>query len=94
MGSPAWGDDMWMTCFGKSRNKAYGMLIGQGMDPGKALDRMKGENKLVEGYYTLKTLHDILKKEISQYPIIDTLFDIVHRGKTPARGIDEIMNKL
>lgn len=94
MGSPVWGDDMWMTCFGNSRNKAYGKLVGQGMDPTKALEKMKSENKLVEGYYTLKTLHDILKADLSQYPIIDTLNSIVHRGKAPAEGIDEIMRKL
>ena len=94
MGSPVWGDDMWMTCFGKSRNRAYGQLVGQGTPPVKALEKMKAENRLVEGYYTLKTLRDILGNDLEDYPIIDTLYTMVHEGKDPARGITEIMGRL
>jgi len=94
MDSPVWGNDMWMTCFGKSRNKAYGRLVGQGVPPMEALERMKKENKLVEGYYTLRTFHDIVGKDIDDYIIMKALYAMIYESKPPAQGIDEIMKKL
>jgi glycerol-3-phosphate dehydrogenase (NAD(P)+) len=94
MDSPAWGNDLWMTCFGNSRNRSFGQLVGQGMEPGKALEKMIAENRLVEGYYTLQTFHNLVKDDLEQYPMISTLHEIVYGSESPTSGIDSIMKKL
>jgi glycerol-3-phosphate dehydrogenase len=42
------------TCFGNSRNKYFGKLVGGGMTPTEAYEQLKIEKKHAEGFETLK----------------------------------------
>jgi glycerol-3-phosphate dehydrogenase len=53
-GDFALGGDMIATCFGNSRNKYFGKLVGTGKTPTEAYDQLKEEKKHAEGYETLK----------------------------------------
>lgn len=44
------------TCFGNSRNKYFGKLVGSDMTPIEAYNKLKEEKKHAEGYETLKGL--------------------------------------
>ena len=64
------GDDLWMSCTGKSRNREFGNLIGIGYSPEEALKKMEKNRKLVEGYYTVKTMPKLCEKNRSKNPHI------------------------
>lgn len=59
MGRQCWGNDMWMSCTGNTRNREFGVLIGSGLTVDAALKRMSNENKLVEGINTLNIVDNI-----------------------------------
>ena len=42
------------TCFGNSRNKYFGKLVGSGKTSEEALGQLKEEKKHAEGFETLK----------------------------------------
>ncbi len=89
IGSQSWGNDMWMSCTGDTRNRALGELLGKGTPASEALEQMHSGHKLVEGVNTLhiidqlpglkdiqevKLLHDLLvEKTISVENIKDYL---------------------
>lgn len=72
MGSQCWGNDLWMSCTGNTRNREFGILIGQGVGVKAALKIMKKENKTVEGINTVKILHKI--KNINDYYILSLIY--------------------
>lgn len=58
----ALGGDIIATCFGKSRNRYLGNLVGGGKSVSEALEILKSEKKHSEGYETLKGIDIFLSK--------------------------------
>lgn len=71
MGSQAWGNDLWMSCTGKTRNKEFGERIGKGEKIDEVLKHMKQEGKTVEGIQTINVLNKIA--DVSKYPLLNYL---------------------
>lgn len=68
--------DILMTCTStKSRNYNFGYLIGQGASQ-KQIDEYL-ENTTVEGMYTLKSIHKLVRKKKVKMPIINLIYDII-----------------
>ncbi len=82
-GSQSWWGDVLTTSFGDSRNKYFGELIGQGYKKDEALDILKKENKISEGYNTLATIHNLIKKYNVNTPLINKIYRIVFENKEP-----------
>lgn len=61
-GSYALGWDMIATCFGESRNRYFGRLVGSGRTPTEAVTILKNERKHAEGYETIHWLIPIIQK--------------------------------
>jgi glycerol-3-phosphate dehydrogenase (NAD(P)+) len=59
IGSQCWGNDMWMSCTGNTRNRAFGELLGSGKPVSEALEEMHQGHKLVEGVNTLQVLDQL-----------------------------------
>jgi glycerol-3-phosphate dehydrogenase (NAD(P)+) len=59
LGSQCWGNDLWLSCTGQTRNRDFGILIGQGLSVAKACQRMQDAKKTVEGINTIKILPQI-----------------------------------
>ena len=93
MESQCWGNDLWMSCTGKSRNREFGILIGEGMTPKKALEKLQTEHKLVEGYYTVKSIPELCKKTGVEAPIFNEIYKIVHENKNPSESIEYLMKR-
>jgi len=91
MGSQCWGNDLWMSCTGKSRNREYGYLIGSGYDPEEAWIKMKSEHRLVEGYFTVESIPILLKNSQIKAPILQEIYNIVYNGKNPKSSIGDLM---
>ncbi|MDD3793699.1 MAG: hypothetical protein PHI37_02720 [Candidatus Gracilibacteria bacterium] len=55
------GGDMIATCFGNSRNRYFGELLGLGNTSKQALEILESENKHSEGYETIKAVYEKVK---------------------------------
>ncbi len=93
MESQCWGNDLWMSCTGKSRNREFGRLIGSGSSPKEALREMEKKHKLVEGYYTTGVIPMLCEKTGVRAPILNEVYKIVYEEKNPLESIKDIMNR-
>lgn len=57
------GGDLIATCFGNSRNRYFGNLVGTGKTALEAQKILKNEKKHAEGYYTLLGIQEIILKD-------------------------------
>lgn len=83
IGSQCWGNDMWMSCTGKTRNREFGILLGKKYSVKNALEKMKKENKSVEGINTLKAIKKVIKNNKIDFPLLYSLNEIVYKNKDP-----------
>jgi glycerol-3-phosphate dehydrogenase (NAD(P)+) len=93
MESQCWGNDLWMSCTGKSRNREFGRLIGAGLNPDKAMKKLETEHKLVEGYYTVEAIPKLCKKTNINAPIFNEIHKIVYENKNPRDSIIHLMKR-
>lgn len=72
--------DILMTCTSKnSRNFSFGYLIGSGASK-EEIDKYL-ENTTVEGMYTLKSIHKLVRRKKVKMPIINLIHDIIEGKK-------------
>lgn len=90
MESQCWGNDLWMSCTGKSRNREFGRLIGSGLSPKRALRKMEEKHKIVEGYYTVRVIPLLCKKAGVKAPIFSEIYNVVYKEKDPMKSIEDI----
>lgn len=79
IGSQCWGNDMFMSATGETRNRAYGELIGNGMSPDEAEKQMQNEKKTVEGIKTLQAINKIT--DLSSYPLLKYLYTLIIKNE-------------
>lgn len=82
-GSQAWFGDLMTTCFGKSRNRELGELIGKGVNVEAATDSMIKNNKSVEGYITTNVVHNLLKEHNIKAPLLNDIHNVLYKDKKP-----------
>ncbi len=83
--------DLILTCTSvKSRNYTYGYLIGK-KDIKGANEYL--ENNTVEGYYTLKSIYDLIKTKKIKMPIIDLIYKIIINNDDPNILINFLISK-
>lgn len=82
--------DILLTCTSeKSRNYSFGRLIGSGA-PKEEIEEYK--NKItIEGLYTLKSIHKLIRKKKIKIPTIDIIYDIVFKDKKIDKLIEYLM---
>ncbi|MEG0021832.1 MAG: NAD(P)H-dependent glycerol-3-phosphate dehydrogenase [Bacilli bacterium] len=74
--------DLLLTCTStKSRNFRYGHLIGEKKSQAE-IDKFVKETT-IEGLYTLKSIHKLIKNKKVDIPIIDLIYDIVFNQENP-----------
>lgn len=74
--------DLLLTCNSpKSRNYSFGKLIGSKPNSKEVKEYLK--KTTVEGYYTLESIHQLLKDKDVSIPIIDLIYQIIVKGKDP-----------
>ena len=81
--------DIVLTCMSsKSRNYCFGKLIGSNA-PKEEIELYK--NKVtIEGLYTLKSIHKLIRNKRINIPTINIIYDIIFKDKS----IDELINYL
>lgn len=83
MGGQAWFGDLMTTCFGKSRNREFGELIGKTKQVKEALQKLRSEGKTVEGYITAKVVYNLIVKHNIDAPLIKMIYNVLYK-KMPA----------
>lgn len=84
--------DILMTCTSKnSRNFSFGYLIGSGASKSEIDDYLK--NTTVEGMYTLKSIHKLVRRKKVKMPIINLIHDIIEGKKDKEEMLTFLINK-
>ena len=84
------GDLLLTATSTKSRNYSYGKLIGQGKM--KEAEEFLNE-KTVEGFYTLKSIHTLIRRKKIKMPIINLIYGIIINNKKPNTLVDFLIKK-
>ncbi len=84
------GDLLLTATSTKSRNYSYGMLIGQGK---KEEANEFANNNTVEGFYTLKSIHTLIRRKKIKMPIINLIYGIIINNKEPNTLVDFLIKK-
>ena len=74
--------DLLLTCTStKSRNFTFGKILGE-KRPKNEIDNYIA-NTTIEGLYTLKSIHKLIKNKKVDIPIVDLVYDIVFNNEDP-----------
>ncbi|MBI1970550.1 NAD(P)-dependent glycerol-3-phosphate dehydrogenase [Candidatus Woesearchaeota archaeon] len=91
LGGQAWLGDLLTTCFGKSRNRYLGELLGKGKSVEEALHILEQEKKRAEGYLTTKAFYELAKEYGLHMPILAVLYGVLFSKKPVQRAIVEFI---
>ncbi len=82
--------DLIVTCTSMhSRNRRAGILIGQGISPEKAVEKVG----TVEGYFCCKVAYELSQKLGVEMPITEQLYDILFNGGDVRNSLGKLMNR-
>ncbi|NBX77582.1 MAG: NAD(P)-dependent glycerol-3-phosphate dehydrogenase [Proteobacteria bacterium] len=83
--------DLILTCTGPlSRNRNFGIALGQGKSVNDALKAIGG---VAEGYYTAKSAYSLSQKLKIEMPILEQSHQILYGGKNPKQAVSDLMNR-
>lgn len=85
--------DLLVTSYSQfSRNRTFGMMIGQGYSLNAA--RVELNDMIAEGYYAAKCIHDIVSSKRMKLPIAEAVYQILYENKSAAEVVNELTNKI
>ena len=82
--------DLIVTCGSMhSRNRRAGILIGQGVKPKDAVQKVG----TVEGFFAAKTAFVLSQRQGVEMPITEACYRICYKGLSPKRAVDVLMQR-
>ncbi len=88
--SQCWGNDLWMSCTGPTRNREFGVLVGRGLSIKQARSAMDSFHKTVEGLKTIAILPK-LKISLKEYPFLKAMKKIISDNAKPGPTIKKLI---
>lgn len=83
--------DVLVTAYSNfSRNRQFGQMIGMGYSVKAAQTEME---MVAEGYYGTKTIHKVNKQLGVDLPIVEAMYQILYKRKSPKLTIKELTQK-
>ena len=93
LNTSAYFGDLLVTSYSQfSRNRTFGMMIGQGYSISAA--RIELNDMIAEGYYAALCIHNISMLKKIDLPIAEAVYDILYMKKSAATVINLLTNKL
>lgn len=84
--------DLLLTCTSiKSRNYQFGKMIGEKKDKNVINEYMN--NTTIEGLYTLKSIHKLIKNKHVTMPIINLMYNVIFNNVDPNKLLDFLISK-
>lgn len=72
--------DLVLTCTdNQSRNRRFGLALGEGMDVNEAIDSI---GQVVEGYRNTEEVHILAQKLQVEMPISEQIYQVLYQGKS------------
>lgn len=84
MGLAGLGDLILTGTDNQSRNRRFGLAIGQGYSADEALVRI---NQVVEGYYNSAQVYHMAKRLHVHMPIIDRVYQVLYQNLPPEQAV-------
>lgn len=83
--------DLIVTCTSMhSRNRRCGIMIGEGIAPEKAIEKV---GMVVEGMYTTEAAYELAKAFEVEMPITEVIYRVVYQGMDAKRAADALMRR-
>jgi len=83
--------DLVVTCMSQhSRNWRFGSLVGQGLSPQQALEKV---GMVVEGQYTVQAAVALSRREQVELPISEAVFAVLFKGMSPRDAVASLMRR-
>lgn len=83
--------DLVLTCTdNQSRNRRFGLSVGQGNSADAALKEI-GES--VEGYYNAKQLFQLAEKNEVSMPIAEQVYAVLYENRSPKMVLNELLDR-
>lgn len=83
--------DLIVTCTSMhSRNRRCGILIGEGLSPQDAIERV---GMTVEGYEAAKSAYNLSQKYNVDMPITTEIYNVLYKGKDMKQALNDLMTR-
>lgn len=81
--------DLILTCTdNQSRNRRFGMALGQG----KSVDEAMADiGQAVEGYRNTKEVHELARRYDVEMPIVEQIYEVLYQGKEPMQASQDLL---
>ena len=84
--------DLVVTMYSQfSRNRTFGNMLGKGYSVKSAQLEM---NMVAEGYYAVKTVHEMNTTLNVEMPLADFVYEVVYNGKRAKTVVENLLNAL
>lgn len=83
--------DLVLTCTdNQSRNRRFGMALGQGMD---VKDAIASIGQVVEGFRNTEEVHALAKRQNVEMPICEQIYQVLYKDKDPKIAAQALLGR-
>ena len=90
MGLSGLGDLILTSTDNQSRNRRFGLAIGQGQSVEQAIQSI---GQTVEGYRAAKAIYLMAQKQSIALPIMGQVYKVLYQNKSPAEAVSELESR-
>ncbi|MCC5879521.1 MAG: NAD(P)H-dependent glycerol-3-phosphate dehydrogenase [Idiomarina sp.] len=81
--------DLILTCTdNQSRNRRFGMALGEGKTVEQAMEEI---GQAVEGYRNTKEVFELAKRYQVEMPIVEQIYEVLYQGKDPMQASQDLL---
>ncbi len=83
--------DLLLTCTNnQSRNRRFGLYLGQEMTVNDAIEKVE---QVVEGYDNARQVRQLAHTHQIEFPLVEAVYDVCFEGKKPQDAISELLSR-